>query len=275
MTMLVRANHYSPTQFDLYGIIDLLLAGTAAGGVSNGYVDLDIGLDSSIRIFGYNLTYDADGHLTSGTIDNIDYYDSTRYPLTLVSFWESSVGERFDIAQARSTNPGTYPPSDSVTYEYWTTFPSGSAFGTSFGGGPGNDYIGGSAGADVLSGSGGDDSLRSFEGNDDLRGGTGNDTVDGGDGADFCEGGDGGDSINGGFGDDTLDGGQGNDTLNGDYGHDVLLGFDGDDHLLAIYSLGELYGGSGKTRSRAVLEEEACMARTVTTSFWAATQPNS
>lgn len=153
-------------------------------------------------LYGENITIDANGNLTGGTLSGFIEY--RRNPLGT----GNDVGAFSEIRRGFSLSGisvsdiigvvGTPEIDDDVAL-YSTAF-------------AGNDLIQLSGFADRFSGFSGNDTLYGHAGNDTLAGGSGDDIVEGGAGSDSIDGGEGSDTLTGGAGDDVLQGGAGLDT---------------------------------------------------------------
>ncbi|MDZ8110074.1 MAG: hypothetical protein RM338_31375 [Nostoc sp. DedQUE12a] len=123
--------------------------------------------------------------------------------ITFFSGFEPSVGDSFDVINAKSTQTTIFNK-NTVTFLNDLN----------------NNIKGFDNSNDVINGQGGNDKIDGLSGDDLLRGGAGNDTLVGGAGNDI---------LNGGTGDDSLFGGTGNDrfTIELGDGHDTITGFGG------------------------------------------------
>ncbi len=110
----------------------------------------------------------------------------------------------------------------------------------------GNDLIMGLEGSDIIHGNGGHDCILGGRGAENsIFGGEGNDVIFGNEGADSIYGEDGDDLIIGGLGADTLRGGNGNDHLIGNESADLLEGGNDNDLLEGNDSSDTLDGEAG------------------------------
>jgi Ca2+-binding RTX toxin-like protein len=123
--------------------------------------------------------------------------------ITFFSGFEPSVGDSFDVINAKSTQTTVFNK-NTVTFLNDLN----------------NNIKGFDNSNDVINGQGGNDKIDGLSGDDLLRGGVGNDTLVGGAGNDI---------VNGGIGDDSLVAGSGNDrfTIRLGDGHDTISGFGG------------------------------------------------
>jgi Ca2+-binding RTX toxin-like protein len=225
--------------------------------------------DITITFSGRGFTYDDQGKITGGILDEYRVYsgnidiggalvivDSNYTLLT-----GAELATAFAAFAGGDTAGAVTQVMDSWTAEYFSHTNYSGGFMQGYGGGDGlfgsgtlADTIYGRDGDDTIvlnwgddfgSGDAGNDFLYGGDGNDGLRGGTGNDQMYGDQDNDTMHGGDGNDGLRGGKGDDQLNGGQGNDYLGGDHGNDVLNGGDGSDRLDGGAGHDLLRGGAG------------------------------
>lgn len=246
---------------------------------------IDEGMGYVAHLTGHDVTYDAFGEVTGGTITGIS---ETRYGQTTYDITDLNVdAARYYMFASSGTvteGPNTYSATvfalplmfggndtfngtehaDKVASMDGHDYVFGGDGADTIDGGGGNDHLFGESalggrpdGADSISGGTGDDYIQGNAGNDTLAGSWGNDRIQGGADDDVIRGDDGNDSINGNKGNDTIQGGDGNDTLRGGQGDDVidggagsnvLMGDLGDDRLVAHgdrSAVDTLTGGDG------------------------------
>ena len=254
----------------------LFYGGTTRTPVSSTEFRTTLG-DITIRFLGTNLTYNADGSLSGGTLEEYRVYQgavdtSNQLIIGTSAFTLLSVAEinlAFTLAAAGREAEAITVVTDSWTSEYFsqTNFVGGTLKGyggddglfasyqvdTVYGGG-GNDYMDlgysddtgyGGVGNDRIDGSDGNDLLWGEAGNDLLYGGTGNDTAYGDTGDDIMTGGRGNDLLYGGVGTDTMVGDGGNDMVFGEQGDDKLYGRAGEDTIDGSIGNDLLQGDAG------------------------------
>ncbi len=254
----------------------LFYGGTTRTPVSSTEFQTTLG-DITIRFLGQNLTYNPDGSLASGTLEEYRVYQgavdtSNQLIIGTSAFTLLSVAEinlAFTLAAAGRTAEAITVVTDSWTSEYFsqTNFVGGTLKGyggddglfasyqvdTVYGGG-GNDYMDlgysddtgyGGVGNDRIDGSDGNDLIFAETGNDIIYSGSGNDLSYGGDGDDIMTGGRDHDRLYGGSGIDTIVGENGNDTVFGEDGNDKLYGGQGEDSLSGSTGLDQIQGGAG------------------------------
>jgi Ca2+-binding RTX toxin-like protein len=225
--------------------------------------------DIAIVFTGRGFTYDGDGRLTGGIVDEFRVYsggiDADNQLVIISSNFTLLSAAELDTAFA--TFAGGDPAGAvalvmaSWTAEYFShsKFPGGflQGYGGDDGlfGGPENDTIHGRDGDDTIalgsgddygSGDAGRDFIYGGHGNDRMLGRSGNDQMYGEQGDDTLKGGSGDDGLRGNKGWDLLNGGQGNDTLGGDQGNDILIGGGGSDTLDGDHGDDRLRGGNGR-----------------------------
>ena len=217
---------------------------------------------------GLNLTYDAAGHLTGGTLTGasevdagVNVFSITGLNVTApVTDAQSFLQNAFSGADTilGNVNPDNllgYGGADSIDGGAGDDSLSGGDGDNSLDGGTGNDVILGGSGQDSVRGLDGNDSIDGAAGDDNLNGNKGDDTVHGGLGADFVRGGQGNDlvfgedgddvHVNGNIGNDTVHGGNGADTVFGGQNDDQVFGDDGNDYLSGDLGNDTLTGGNG------------------------------
>lgn len=210
----------------------------------------------AFTVMGKNLSVDANGVLTGGTVNG-----------TLDLFWDATAKQwfydgyvkGFALAAAEYIAPyltvsradddiwfrKLLAGNDLRTYHSYSDFGYGGAGDDTLKGGRGFDTLYGDTGNDHVLGQAGKDHLLGNAGNDSVFGGVGNDTIWGNQGNDLIFGGTGHDKIYGGNDADRLDGFDGNDSLFGGSGHDVLRGHEGNDTLSGGAGDDSLIGGAG------------------------------
>ena len=228
-----------------------------------------------VTIKGVNLTYDAGGFLSGGTVSWITYSSDTLpvaqavmsdLPVTDIAtlninhpgwashdgffpLWEGLGTPKLQVWQG-DTEPFT--GSDQNDELIQGTF-SGGLYG-----GDGNDILRGGISLSELVGGNGNDRLYAKDDNDRLWGNDGDDRIYAGGGDDSAYGGAGADLILGGAGDDVMYGDSetesttetpgapgGDDKLRGGAGNDIIYGNAGNDRLLGDGGDDGLYGGDG------------------------------
>ncbi len=231
--------------------------------------------DTTIRVVGEDIVYDADGRPVSGTIDSITVtYERGRNvevppsgPVLL------SGGPSFIIVTTSYTDIDMTVEDLNAIAANWYASPYDALIEGDSGITASMSYLDDFARGDVrLSGGEGDDvltiestrmSVYGGDGNDVIRvlgyqssanGGTGDDLLDGSSGAsNDLSGGAGNDTIIGGVGPDVLSGGDGDDLINGGsapdpYGYTFggrMQGDAGNDTLIGGAEAEEIFGGTG------------------------------
>src|SRR5262245_35929827 len=173
-----------PTGFNLAPPLDALITPSAIDVVRSptqkAYPDAQ---GFQVRINGFGLTYDADGHFTGGVITSIQVVSIDQFnnvSLVEQATWFAILATTYQAAFNQS-------PLQAIQAIM-----------------VGGDTVNGSAQGDLIQGHDGADTLNGFGGNDRIEGGAG------------------GDTLNGGTGDDTLVGGIGTDTYSGGTGFDEI-----------------------------------------------------
>ena len=231
----------------------------------------------TVRFLGRDLTYNRDGSLAGGTVEEYRVYQgaidsSNQLIIGTSAFTLLTVAEinlAFALAAAGRTAEAVQGVTTSWTSEYFSqsNFVGGTLKGydgddglfasyqvdTVYGGG-GNDYMDlgygddtgyGGVGNDRIDGSDGNDLIFAETGNDIIYSGSGNDLSFGGGGDDIMSGGRGHDRLYGGAGVDTIVGETGNDTIFGAQGDDKLYGQAGEDSVLGDTGNDQILGGAG------------------------------
>ena len=252
---LITNNDESLLRLLTYGIAE---AGASATAGTFAVQDNDFP-GFKVAITGSGLTYDSAGRVQTGTIDSIDFLDTTGAVVGTMRGGTGGLG--LDVAgylavrSSGSLMPDYFGPAP-ITFDA-----SGAGaplypwqVATHFTAGFGADSLTGSAYADALSGSHGHDTIHAGGGADVIYGDdlgvtiinfdeTGNDRLYGEDGADVIYGNAGDDKLFGGAGDDNLIG-----DLIGDAGNDTLFGGAGNDRLWGGEGRDVLDGGTGYDR---------------------------
>ena len=218
---------------------------------------------------GSDLTYDADGTLTGGTIDLMRVYDGA-VDFAHQEFVASQFGDLLTVDQINTAfalyNSGDVAAANALILHHWTSqqftlfsdavddihgyrsddFLSAVNGGGRIDGRGGADVILGGVADNLIYGGTGNDWISTSEGNDSAFGGAGNDVVSNGvthkvTSADVLDGGAGDDSVLGNGGGDTVFGSAGNDTVGGGF----VYGGSGDDVVDGLGLASLIYGGSG------------------------------
>jgi Ca2+-binding RTX toxin-like protein len=227
---------------------------------------------ATMTITGQNLTFNAVGTLTGGTVTGLDVVSPNgHFQLTGASVDGGILGLAYSTNDNQLSISTLLAGDDTITVRGTTTLSADSDF-TAMGWG-GNDLMKGGGNRSSLYGGDGDDTVLAFGGDnnylrgdagqdsivgalgfDDINGNMGNDTCSGDAGDDWVVGGkdqdrlfggSGGDIVLGNLGDDTIQGDDGSDIVRGGQGNDIVSGGIGNDYLSGDRGDDTVTGGAG------------------------------
>ena len=238
-----------------------LLTGTYSNASSTGF-DVDVGSGYGEHYTGTGLTFDANGHLMSGTLNGLteSYLGATVFSMTGMGLDAATFVQWVNTGNSTAAENAIFAGNDFITGSSDNDVLDGrgghdiivgGAGADTIIGGDGNNHLygqsptGGPDGNDSITGGSGMDYLQGNAGNDTLHGGGASDRINGGANDDLIYGDAGNDSVNGNLGNDTIDGGDGNDYLRGGKGDDVITGGTGNDLLSGDIGNDTLSGGAG------------------------------
>jgi len=244
-------------QFNVSG----LLSGTVSNSNSTGF-DVDLGNGYGEHYTGTSLTFDSNGHLSTGTITGLSetYLGASIFSMTQLNLDAATFVHWVNTGDSAAASAAIFGGDDSIVGSNDDDTLDGRAghdvilgHGGSdvIIGADGNDHLygqspnGGADGADSITGGNGMDYIQGNAGNDTLDGGAGPDRINGGANNDLIAGGVGNDAINGNLGNDTIDAGEGNDTARGGKDNDQISGGTGNDSLSGDLGNDTLIGGAG------------------------------
>lgn len=188
--MVLTIRQTTPAIFNLYSVVEMILAGTLDTRNSTWtHIGLYVSDELAASVEGYEFEFDEDGYLVAGTVTAL------WFGVPHMGEYVEMTGLSLDIATARLSPPFGYPVAENPTIDYsavdfhpgYDPFGHPWNVGVNFSGGAGDDTIRGSKFPDELNGLLGNDRIYSGDEDDWLFGGGGRDTLDGGAGFDWAD----------------------------------------------------------------------------------------